>query len=243
MNFYLPKLIGHRGIKDLAPENTLFSIIKAKQFNLRWIEIDVKISKDLKPFLLHDECLDRTTSGSGLPYQFNYEQIKKLDAGSWFNKKYSKSYPPSLEEVLNLCSDKKIGLNIELKPNKNKEKENIQATFIGHPLLENEEKAKIDISQIIKDNKKIISIFPGSRQSELDIHLPILIDFIKTMNKKYNDIFKRKEKRGAITIIIKSLCSKNEVSRSCEKSMCSNNEVSKSCEKRLCSKNEVEGGA
>ena len=69
------------------------------------------------------------------------------------------------------------------------EKENIQSTFTGHPLLENEKKAKIDISQIIKDHKKIISIFPGSRQSELDIHLPILIDFINMMNKKYNDFF------------------------------------------------------
>jgi len=69
------------------------------------------------------------------------------------------------------------------------EKENIQSTFTGHPLLENGENGKIDISQIIKDHKKIISIFPGSRQSELDIHLPILIDFIKMMNKKYNDIF------------------------------------------------------
>ena len=69
------------------------------------------------------------------------------------------------------------------------EKENIQSTFTGHPLLENEEKAKVDISQIIKDHKKIISIFPGSRQSELDIHLPILIDFIKMMKKKYNDVF------------------------------------------------------
>ncbi len=69
------------------------------------------------------------------------------------------------------------------------EKENIQSTFTGHPLLENEAKAKVDISQIIKDHKKIISIFPGSRQSELDMHLPILIDFIKMMNKKYKDIF------------------------------------------------------
>ena len=69
------------------------------------------------------------------------------------------------------------------------ENENIQSTFTGHPLLENEEKSKIDISQVIKDHKKIISIFPGSRQSELDIHLPILIDFVKMMNKKYNDIF------------------------------------------------------
>ncbi len=69
------------------------------------------------------------------------------------------------------------------------EKENIKSTFTGHPLLENGNKDKIDITQIIKDRKKIISIFPGSRKSELDIHLPILIDFIKMMNKKYNDIF------------------------------------------------------
>jgi len=69
------------------------------------------------------------------------------------------------------------------------DKENIQSTFTGHPLLENDEKSKIDISQIIRDHKKIISIFPGSRQSETDVLLPILIDFIKMMNEKYKDIF------------------------------------------------------
>tara|TARA_Y100000590_G_scaffold430811_1_gene544893 strand:- start:1369 stop:2496 length:1128 start_codon:yes stop_codon:yes gene_type:complete len=69
------------------------------------------------------------------------------------------------------------------------DKENIQSTFTGHPLLENNEKTKIDISQIIKDHKKIISIFAGSRQSEIDVLLPILIKFIKLMNAKYKDIF------------------------------------------------------
>ena len=71
------------------------------------------------------------------------------------------------------------------------DKENIQSTFTGHPLLENQEKEKekFDISQIIKEHKKIISVFPGSRQSELNILLPILINFIKKMNEKYKDIF------------------------------------------------------
>ena len=69
------------------------------------------------------------------------------------------------------------------------DKENIKSTFTGHPLLENNEKSKIDISQIIKDHKKIISIFPGSRQSEIDVLLPILTDFIKMMNEKYKDVF------------------------------------------------------
>ena len=69
------------------------------------------------------------------------------------------------------------------------DKENINSTFIGHPLLESNIKSKIDISQIIKDNKKIISIFPGSRTSEINVLTPILINFIKKMNVEHKDIF------------------------------------------------------
>ena len=75
------------------------------------------------------------------------------------------------------------------------DKENIQSTFTGHPLLENNEKSKIDISQIIKDHKKIISIFAGSRQSEIDVLLPILIKFIKLMKYfLFQNIFFQMEK-------------------------------------------------
>tara|TARA_B100000029_G_scaffold511096_1_gene604155 strand:- start:1425 stop:2552 length:1128 start_codon:yes stop_codon:yes gene_type:complete len=69
------------------------------------------------------------------------------------------------------------------------EKENINSTFTGHPLLETNGKSKIDVTQIIRNHKKIISIFAGSRESEVSILLPILINFIKIMNKKYKDIF------------------------------------------------------
>ncbi len=65
------------------------------------------------------------------------------------------------------------------------DKENIPNTFVGHPLLE-KNKSKVDISHISR-GKKIISIFPGSRMSELKVLLPILIKFIKLMNKKYKD--------------------------------------------------------
>ena len=63
--------------------------------------------------------------------------------------------------------------------------ENITNTFVGHPLLE-KNNSKVDISNISKD-KKIISIFPGSRSSEINVLLPILIDFIKLMNEKFNE--------------------------------------------------------
>jgi len=69
------------------------------------------------------------------------------------------------------------------------DKEGIQSTFTGHPLLENEVKGKIDISQIVKENKKIISIYPGSRLSEINVLTKILFKFVKKMNKKNKDLF------------------------------------------------------
>jgi len=69
------------------------------------------------------------------------------------------------------------------------EKGDIKTTFVGHPLLENNEKSKVDITQIIKDKKKIFSIFPGSRLSEINILIPILFNFVKMMNKKYKNLF------------------------------------------------------
>mgnify|MGYP001386170512 FL=1 len=68
------------------------------------------------------------------------------------------------------------------------EKENINCTFVGHPLLEDNEKNKIDIRNVISEDKKIISIFSGSRSSEINVLTPILLKFIKMMKEKYNDI-------------------------------------------------------
>jgi len=69
------------------------------------------------------------------------------------------------------------------------DKEGIQSTFTGHPLLEEVVKSKADMSHIIKDNKKIFSIYPGSRLSEINILTPILFEFVKKMNEKYKDLF------------------------------------------------------
>ena len=77
------------------------------------------------------------------------------------------------------------------------DKENIPNTFVGHPLLENNIKSKIDLSSLIDNEKKIISIFAGSRNSETNILLPILSDFIRLMNKNsdnYIFIFHATEK-------------------------------------------------
>ena len=68
------------------------------------------------------------------------------------------------------------------------EKENVSCEFVGHPLLQNKERSKIDINQIIGKNKALISVFAGSRKSEILVLMPILLDFIKLMNENYTDM-------------------------------------------------------
>ena len=69
------------------------------------------------------------------------------------------------------------------------EKENMSHEFVGHPLLDSTTDSAIDINQILGKNKALISIFAGSRKSEIDVLAPILLNFIKLMNEKYNDFY------------------------------------------------------
>ena len=69
------------------------------------------------------------------------------------------------------------------------DEENIKNTFVGHPLIENSQNNKTLIESILPKDKKIISLFPGSRKSETNVLLPILMDFIKLMNKKHDGYF------------------------------------------------------
>ena len=68
-------------------------------------------------------------------------------------------------------------------------KEEISCEFVGHPMLEDKENDRIDIGQIIGKNKAVISVFPGSRISEIKVLMPILLNFIELMNVKHKDIF------------------------------------------------------
>ena len=67
------------------------------------------------------------------------------------------------------------------------DEENIKNTFVGHPLIEKKDNVITTLDNLISKDKKIISLFPGSRKSETNVLLPILLDFIKLMNKKNID--------------------------------------------------------
>ncbi len=91
------------------------------------------------------------------------------------------------------------------------EKENINCTFVGHPLLEDNEKNKIDIRNVISEDKKIISIFSGSRSSEINVLTPILLKFIKMVEEKYNDIHFIFHTTNEHRETLKNLISKDEI--------------------------------
>jgi len=110
------KIIGHRGAKGLAPENTLAGIKKAIEYNVDIIEIDVHISKDNVPVVIHDETVNRTTNGSGYVFQLTLKELKKLDAGIKFSAEFRGEKIPTLEEVLLFLKDyPNVSLNIEIK--------------------------------------------------------------------------------------------------------------------------------
>ena len=88
------------------------------------------------------------------------------------------------------------------------EKEEISCEFVGHPMLAEKRDDGIDINQIIGKNKALISVFAGSRISEINMHMPILIDFIKLMENKYSDItyvfHSNKDQNNLIHMFIKN---------------------------------------
>ncbi len=112
----LPKIIGHRGAAKAAPENTLVSMREAKRQGATWVEIDAKLTADNKVILLHDDLLDRTTSGKGAAAQASLAEIRGLDAGAWFAPAFAGEKVPTLEELVAEVLSLGLGLNVEIKP-------------------------------------------------------------------------------------------------------------------------------
>lgn len=107
--------VAHRGFSGKAPENTLAAIRMALALPyVRWMEMDVQLTRDGVPVVIHDFTLDRTTNGHGKVKNMDYEYLRRLDAGSWKGRAFRGERVPSLEEVLDLASGR-LKLNIELK--------------------------------------------------------------------------------------------------------------------------------
>jgi glycerophosphoryl diester phosphodiesterase len=109
-----PFIWAHRGASALAPENTMTSFQAALSCGADGIELDVHLSADGVPVVIHDNTLERTTDGAGRVEQVLWPNLQELDAGSWYADDYSGEPIPSLEEVLRAFSGQ-LRLNVEIK--------------------------------------------------------------------------------------------------------------------------------
>ena len=123
----LPPVIGHRGAAAYAPENTIESILTAVEMGVKWVELDVKLTKDMVPIIFHDDDLDRTTNGHGPVAEMNFNDIRDLEAGSWFSDSFAGIKIPTLEEVIDVVLEHDLGINLEIKPCPGREKDTAEA--------------------------------------------------------------------------------------------------------------------
>ncbi len=110
------EVTAHRGASLEYPENTMSAFEGAKKLGADWIELDVQQTKDGKLIVIHDTNFKRTTGVDKNTWELTYDEIKELDAGSFFDTKYKDEKIPLLEDVIEFAKMNGIRLNIELKP-------------------------------------------------------------------------------------------------------------------------------
>jgi glycerophosphoryl diester phosphodiesterase len=108
--------IAHRGASGYAPENTLAAFRRAVTQGASFIETDLHLTRDAHFVAIHDETVDRTTTGHGEVHNMTLAEIKRLDAGSWFASEFMGERIPTLEEVLEFAHKNDVVFYLELKP-------------------------------------------------------------------------------------------------------------------------------
>ncbi len=112
-----PLVIAHRGASHVAPENTIAALALAADLDAVAIEFDIHLSADRVPVLIHDFTLGRTTNGRGKVRETSWDELRTMDAGSWFSADFAAERIPSLEQGLRAIGENAIAC-IEIKPRK-----------------------------------------------------------------------------------------------------------------------------
>lgn len=110
----VPLVIAHRGASGAAPENTMAAFRKAIEMGSDMIEIDIQRTRDGHLVVFHDRTLGRTSNGSGVLRDHTLDELRQLDAGSWFGEEFVGEPIPTLVEVLELVRGR-CEINIEIK--------------------------------------------------------------------------------------------------------------------------------
>jgi glycerophosphoryl diester phosphodiesterase len=108
------QVVAHRGASAVAPECTLACVQAAMKTGATAIEVDVRTTKDNVLVVLHDTTVDRTTNGSGKINDLTWDQVRNLDAGSWFDSKFKDQRIPRLRDVLKVAKGR-VDILLDLK--------------------------------------------------------------------------------------------------------------------------------
>lgn len=114
---FMPKLIGHRGLPTLAPENTRASVEAALIHGISWVELDVTMAGDGTLVIMHDPDLRLYGQPNSKLVSLNKAELKHVDAGGWYSKKFSGEPLLFLDELLTLIQNNPLSLNLEIKIN------------------------------------------------------------------------------------------------------------------------------
>lgn len=108
-------IIAHRGDSSTAPENTMPAIMSATSAGAKYFEIDLRMSQDGIPIVIHDKTVNRTTDGAGVVAEMTIDDLRTLDAGAWFSDSFADTAIPTLEEVLAHAASSGTDIVIEYK--------------------------------------------------------------------------------------------------------------------------------
>lgn len=109
-------IVAHRGMSTLAPENTIAAFAACIDHGVSSFEFDVDIMGDGTLIVIHDNTLDRTTTGTGGYYDKSFSDLRRLDAGAWFAPTYRFERVPELASVIELMNRAGLDANLEIKP-------------------------------------------------------------------------------------------------------------------------------
>lgn len=140
-------LCAHRGDMTKYPENTLLALVSAAESGAHMIEFDVRLTADKKLVIMHDATVDRTTNGSGMVSEMQFDEIRKLDAGGWMSDEFRSLRVPTFQEVLERMPVN-VWLNIHIK---------------GDPLI-----GKLVAQEVMKQNRLHQSFLACSKDVALE---------------------------------------------------------------------------
>jgi glycerophosphoryl diester phosphodiesterase len=111
----VPWVIAHRGASGHTPENTIAAYRRAVELGASFIETDLHLTRDAQFVAIHDSTLERTTNGHGSIHDATLADLRKLDAGHWYDREFSGERIPTLEEILDFSRANDVVFYLEIK--------------------------------------------------------------------------------------------------------------------------------